>query len=168
MRDDQLLQDLATGARLPDEKYDWLGEHKITTYSKLFAFIQDEANATKLRWEACYVVHRLWKVVDTRRAVPCLLAALNASDEKVRCAAANALGMLKSKRAVLPLTTILADKTQSVTFRHWSIDGLNLIGDKRAIPLFWQIIDDPNEHVEIRSRVMSVNFCKKGRRALSF
>lgn len=158
MRDDQLLQDLEKAVHFPNEKNDWLREYNITSYSQLFAFIEDESNNAKRRWDACYIVHRLWKTVDKRRAVPPLLAALNASDEQVRWAAANALGMLKSQRAVVPLLRILGDRTDSVTVRHWVIDALNMIGDERALPLFWQIINDPTEHVELRSRAIEEMF----------
>jgi hypothetical protein len=158
MDDDHLLQDLIVAEKPQGEKYNWLVEKKITTYSQLFDFIRNERNDHKLRWEACYAVHRLWNTIDRRRAVPCLLTALNTKDEQVRCAAANTLGMLKSKRAVVPLMTILNDKSESVTVRHWVIDGLSLIGDNRALPLFWQIIDDPTEHPEIRSRAIEMMF----------
>ena len=157
MRDDQLLQDL-DNAKLASEKFDWLAEKKITTYSYLFEFIQDERNDSEQRSHACFVLARLWKVVDKRQAVPPLLIALKSSDEEIRRSAAHALGMLKSKRAVIPLLAILSDNSESVTLRHWVIDALNSIGDERALLLFWKIIDDPNEHPEIRSRAIEEMF----------
>lgn len=158
MQDDHLLQDIDAAYKHPSENYDWLAENGITSYSQLFAFIKDENGDAPLREKACWTLSRLQKVVDKRRAIPPLLAALVSKDEDVRGTSANTLGILGSRRAVLPLIEILRDLSEPISVRHWAIDGLSMIEDERAIQLFRQIIDDPDEHIEIRSRAIEMFF----------
>lgn len=150
MRDDQLLQDLDAAVKTPYDKYEWMAERGITTYSQLFAFIRDENADAELREQACWALSRLNNVVDRRRAVPALLAALNSRFEDVRDGATWALGSMESKRAMRPLLTLLTDRTQPESVRSRAIYALSSIQDPRAIPIFKQIIYDPTEEISLR------------------
>jgi hypothetical protein len=150
MHDNQLLQDIDAAYKHPSENYDWLSENEITTYSQLFAFIKDENADPETRNKACWALSRLGKSIDKRKAVPSLLAALQSNHDEVREGAIWALGCLQSKRAVLPLLTILADRIQTEAVRVRAVDALSSIEDPRAVPVFKQLIYDPTEDIIIR------------------
>jgi hypothetical protein len=156
MRDDQLLRDMEKYA-YPSE-VDKLRASNIASYKDLARFLLNESINIELRREICLAFSDASPMLDKRRAVTPLLAALKSRDGQLQSTAARTLGRIDSLRAVSPLIEILADRVQTTELRMDAIDSLWSIDDQRALPLFWKIIDDSTEHPNIRSRAIEEMF----------
>lgn len=150
VKDDHLLQDLRREA-WNEEVIGALHEEGVTTYKQLFELIQNEQANPELRADVCDEIHRLYKWIDKRRFVPPLLKALRSSHERVRQNAIRALTNLDSKHAVEPIIELVCDQTQSWYMRYLAINGLYVIGDKRAIPALRGIMFDKDDDVNARA-----------------
>jgi HEAT repeat protein len=96
-----------------------------------------------VRYQATGALHGL-DIKDGRTFVP-LTRALTDQDDKVRYAAARALGVLGDNRAVVPLSESLKDSHEAV--RSYSAEALGLLGDRSAIPDLDALLSDNDEIV---------------------
>ncbi|MBU1045407.1 MAG: HEAT repeat domain-containing protein [Candidatus Omnitrophica bacterium] len=88
------------------------------------------------------------KNVSDKSSVPALIQSLKDPEEIVRGAAASALGAIKDKSAVIDLCAALKDESQHV--RWAAIHNLAKIGDKAAINALIELINDPEEILNIK------------------
>ncbi|MEO8613330.1 MAG: HEAT repeat domain-containing protein [Chloroflexota bacterium] len=137
-----------------------MNSHQTYTYKDLARFLVDENADLDLRREICLAFCDACPMLDKRRAVTPLLAALNSTDKPIQSTAARTLGRMCSLRAVSPLIHILADRDQTMELRMDAIDALWSISDDRAIPIFDQIIHDSDENVIVRSHALEWYFGK--------
>lgn len=149
MRDDLLISDLEQ-LSIPFSELSSLVDAGITSYSALFALLADEAGDEALRIVAARALFALWQTVDKRRAAPPLLVALQSPREGLRQHAAAALGMLQSRRAVVPLIAIATDKHQPEQVRVAAAFALGSIRDIRAAPALKQLIEDKTDSLLLR------------------
>jgi HEAT repeat protein len=84
-------------------------------------------------------------------AVEPVIAALHDSGSYTRAMAAWALGRLRDRKAVMPLTKVLR-KDKSADARLFAADALGLIGDRRAISALAGGLTDRDEHVRSTCR----------------
>lgn len=133
------------------EKVTKLVARGIETYDHLFNLIRDESADVELRKIACDAVWILSDVIDKRRADPSLLTALNASDLSLRMSVIWILGMMRSRRATLPLIQIAANSHEPEDIRKEAVYSLTSIRDPRALPLYIQLVHDKTAPVELRS-----------------
>jgi hypothetical protein len=154
MHDDQLLQDLELQRQYTENTIDLLRRHGITTYSRLFALLRDENADIRLREAGCRALMWVREKVDKRRAVPPLLVVFQSGDVEAQRAAAVTLGMLNSRRAVLPLLSHIANKSLPAWSRAGVISSLCLIEDERINAFLRPLIFDPTEEVQVRSEAI--------------
>lgn len=64
---------------------------------------------------------------------------------RLRCAAATALGKLGDNRAIIPLMSILNDKTQNYRLRLQAAESLGKLGDDHAVKPLIDILSDERE-----------------------
>jgi len=74
-----------------------------------------------------------------------LINVLRENDFSIRMHAAEALGLMRDRRAVEPLIHALKDKVESV--RGEAVRALGEIGNKRAVEALMQMVGDNKEHV---------------------
>lgn len=153
MRDDNLLADLHN-TPCPEQIVASLQAHTISTYSQLFAVLRDVNANDELRADACFAVMYLRDTIDSRRAVPPLLVALQSNAVKVREVAVRALGALEAKRAVDVLIQRVVDDTEDMLVRFNAIQALSHIAGERVIVLFKQWIHDPALDIRIRATTL--------------
>src|SRR5688572_6540264 len=110
MRDDQLLANLRE--RYDRDYADQLEVTGITTYRRFFALVADDTANDTLRIPAFTAIHQLGKLIDKRRVISPLLAALKSSNERIVCDAIQTLGYLRSRRAAPILIKLLDDRSQ--------------------------------------------------------
>jgi hypothetical protein len=154
MHDDQLLQDLELQRPYTENTIDLLRQHGIATYSQLFALLRDENADMRLREAGCWALMWAREKVDKRRAVPPLLAVLQSGDVEAQRAAAVTLGMLNSRRAVLPLIELITNRTLSAPQRANLIDPLCSIHDPCIIDFLRPIMFDQTEDIWVRSEAI--------------
>jgi len=148
-QDDRLLQDLEAG-HYKEETIDALKQQGITTYSRLFALLLDEATDVSLRIELCQVLSSLYKIVDKRRVATPLMVALASTNADLSTSAARALGQITVKRAIPQLGQLATDKSLPDDARLWTILALGWMHDQRATPFLWQIVYDKTDISSLR------------------
>src|SRR3712207_6275958 len=106
MQDDHLLQDLEALSAY-DLTIKTLRDHGVTTYTRLFEVVRDESADSELRIDACAAISELGgfytesrKLLDKRRALPALVAALKSKDQPLRERVTRTLADLRSPGAV--------------------------------------------------------------------
>ncbi len=152
MKDDQLIADVeAVRKDYPDNGVVSLRENGITTYTRMFAVLRDEAALDDLRGTLCWVVLNLYKTIDKRRAAPSLIACLQASDAEVVASASAAAGQLGIKYAIPHLTKIATDRAQTQKVRFWAINALGGINDERAEFVLQDIFNDETDDISCRA-----------------
>jgi len=101
----------------------------------------------------CVDAHRALEKIDSNwreseaaeQAVPAFITALKDDDKNMRKVAAEALGMIRDKRAVEPLISALKDDDKNV--RKAAAEALGMIRDKRAVESLIGALKDQNEVV---------------------
>src|SRR5579859_7424198 len=146
MRYDPLLEDVAE-----PEHVAALRQLNISSYSELFALLRGESVEPTSRIRAFDILTEVNFAVDKRRAVRPVLAALNSPNESIRRAAFRALGILRSRQAVLRLIELALDLTQTTDIRFDAVYTLGNIGDKRALEAFRRIYRDLTDDPHVRS-----------------
>ncbi|HET9450396.1 MAG TPA: HEAT repeat domain-containing protein, partial [Aggregicoccus sp.] len=81
------------------------------------------------------------------RAVPPLLKLLAVNDNYTRVEAANALGTLRAKEAVEPLTQLATDDAVDAQVTKRAIEALGRIGDARAVPALVRMLTQERRNV---------------------
>jgi hypothetical protein len=154
MQDDQLISDLESQLPHTEEKIALLRQHGITTYSQLFALLRDESADAELREHGCWVLIWAREMVDKRRAVPPLLTFLHSAEAKGQQAAAHALGILRSRRAVPSLIALIANRHLPAWFRAGITQSLCDITDPRISEFLRPVMFDQTEEVLVRSEAI--------------
>lgn len=91
-----------------------------------------------------------------------LFSLLDDPDWKVRYRAAEALGIMNEKRAVIPLTRLLSDEKDHV--RYMAVKSLGQIGDKEATIHLGRLLKDTNPWVRaIAQSVIGTHLSEPGK-----
>ncbi|MCD6351093.1 MAG: HEAT repeat domain-containing protein, partial [Armatimonadetes bacterium] len=84
------------------------------------------------------------------KALPAILPALTSSDLEVRKAATEAVAVIGTSGAVVPLANMLKDP--DVTIRRLASDALRTLADQRVVPQLVGALADPDWHVYYAAR----------------
>src|ERR1044072_1500823 len=103
---------------------------RSTAPAELIEIFRSPAENMSRRTTAC------WLLGERRviRAVPALIEAAQGRRNELTWAATIALGKIRSKAAIVPLTALAKNRTR-FTARQGAIIALGRIGDRRATPV---------------------------------
>jgi HEAT repeats/HEAT repeat len=112
-----------------------LTERGVNSYDTLFALLRDKGVDNDLLLNTLRIANLLRRKIDKRRVVFPLLKAIKSDNSLIRHDAVWMLGMLRIRRAVLPLMEIAENNNETSTLRMTAIQALVSIHDDRPIPL---------------------------------
>jgi hypothetical protein len=149
MQDDQLLANLRE--RYDRDYADQLEQAGISTYRQFLAMLSDDSIDEPLRFHAFEAILRLGNLVDKRRIVSPMIAALKSSNERIRGEAVRAFGEIYARRAVPALVALLDDRSQPERVRIDTVYALCYMPDERAYPVVKRIMFDATDNLYLRS-----------------
>lgn len=101
-----------------------LNDLGITTYTALFAHIDDPNTPNELRRDLLWMLTHLSNQVDRRRAVQVVLRALRSPDDDIRSSALWAAEILHLKRTIPLVMSLARDKAESSDIRNGAVRAL--------------------------------------------
>lgn len=132
---------------------------------KTLPVLIDVVNKDKDDWVRNSAFNAITKFNDPR-TFPLLLRLLNDKYEGIRRHASWAIGKLKDKRAIGPLTKILKERDEDNEFVRWgALDSLIILKGKEMCPTLIKILQDETANGNLRSDAatyLAQLNCKKG------
>ncbi|MCU0466707.1 MAG: HEAT repeat domain-containing protein [Anaerolineae bacterium] len=116
--------DAITLSDLHEDTRAMLMEQGITTYTELFAHIDDPAAPSELRGSLLWFLYCVSSQIDRRRVIGVLLRALRSPDDDIRLAALRASGTLHLKRTIPLVMSLARDKAESSDIRNGAVRAL--------------------------------------------
>lgn len=124
---------------------EYLRGNNAYSFDSMCTIVQEEQSNVDIRLIACWLFGQL----SNKRAVKSLIAALNSPNAEIVSEAAKSLGIIKSKKAVQPLISILL-KSDNPDKRISAAYALGILGDKRAYEPLIQTLINSREEPKVR------------------
>jgi len=124
---------------------EYLRGNNAYSFDSMCTIVQEQQSDVDIRLITCWLLGQL----GNKRAVKSLIIALNSPNTKIVLEAAKSLGIIKSKKAVQPLISILL-KAENPDQRGAAAYALGILRDKRAYEPLIQTLTNFKEAPKVR------------------
>jgi HEAT repeat protein len=119
----------------------------VCSFDDMLTVLQNQTIDTDTRLAICWLLGQF----RNKRAVMALLSVFHDHNSQLRRQSAHSLGIIKSKRAVRPLITILQE-SDNTDIRSDAAYALGHIGDERAVDQLLNTLKNTSEDAKVRGK----------------